>query len=361
MKTARRIFAVALAMILALAVFAFPAGAVDGTMTFSIDTAETTYAPGDTVTVNIYVSSDFNATCMRIPVLYSRDIFELPLPGAERLTAYGDCLSYKNSLEMNTDESETPIDMYNVTDYYDSASYGIVAIQWTASITSAKINSFSSNELVKCFSFQLKVKSDAQGEGTILIPSAEELKSSFAFYNQAIIDATDATTICRVNATFNVGDWTIEVEEGSEDDITTFPGSDVIIDRENMIIKNWFDGMDEDALGENLTTTGIATLQFRANPDSSEYGTGSLVRVWVNGRMTAQYTNLLYGDINGDGLIDAFDKSDMSRFICGLTELSEGEVFTLAADLDQSGEIDAFDTSLLKRFIAGLVEIDQTM
>ncbi len=360
MKTARRIFAVVLSIILALAVFAFPASAVDGNMTFSVDTAQTSYAPGDTVTVNIYVSSDFNATCMRIPVLYSSDVFEIASTGDIRLTAYGTCLDKKNSLEANTDVSATPIDLANVTYSYDSSSYGIVLIQWTASITASSINSFKSTDEVKCFSFQLKVKSGASGEGTILIPEADQLLPAYAFYNQTVINPADATTICRVNASFTCDAWSITIDEGDVDGITTYPDSDVIIDYENKYIKNWIDGMDRTTIETNVMPTGNATLTYKISDLSGEWGTGAKVRVWVGSKLIDDYFILMYGDTDGDGTVGTYDITYLARVIGGVEELESAEVYTLASDVDHSGDIDTFDLTSLARAVGGTEEIDQT-
>ncbi len=362
MKAAKRILAVALAMIFVLAVFAFPASALEGTMSFEVKTSKDTYTPGEAVTVDIYVSSNFNATCMRIPVLYSKDVFELPAGNDVRLTAYGDCLSKKNSLDVNTDLSDTPIELCNVTDSYDAASYGIVAIQWTASITSSVINSFSSAEPVKCFSFQLKVKQDAAEAGTILIPSAEELKPAFAFYNQAVTNPADATTICRVEATFNVDDWSVSIETGSNDDITTFPDSDVIIDKENLILKNWEDGMTKAVIEANVTTTGNATLTYKAS-SSGSWGTGAKVRLWNGSTWIADYKVLLYGDLDGNGSIKGTDGSMISRHLAGVIDLEDESAYDpivfMAADINCDGAIKGTDASAISRYLAGAAEIDQ--
>lgn len=361
MKTAKRILAVSLALVLALAVFAFPASALDGTMEFSVSTESDTYAPGDTVTVNIYISSDFNATAIRIPVLYSKDIFEVGVSGV-RPTAYGTCLDYKGSLDSNTDVSSTPIDMYNVTDYYDASAYGIVALQWTASVTSAQVNSFNSNgESVKCFSFQLKVKADASGEGTILIPNAEQLKPAFAFYNQAIVTPTDATTICRVNAVFNTDEWTVIIDAGSTDGLTAADGSDVIIDYSSKIIKNWFSGMDKAAIQANVVPYGNATLTFKTNATGG-WGTGSKVRLFTNNGTVwvADYINLLYGDVDGDGNIGALDASAINRVSLGIASITD-DIVIMAADVDCSGTVNALDASALSRVSLGIARIDQSM
>ncbi len=353
MKTSKRILAVVFAVILAFSVFAVSAFAVDGSMNYKVVADSTNYAPGDTVTVNIYLQNDYNATCLRFPVFYSADVFEIPATGV-KLTAYDDCLTYKGSLEANTsnDESLYPLD------YYDPSAYGCVLVQWTASVTSTKIGSFNSAESVKCFSFQLKVKSTAGGAtGSIFIPEESNL-----FYNQAVIDSTDATTICRINASFSFEGFDVEIDAGGADGITTAAGSQVIIDHANKVIKNWAGlTMSKATIQANVLPLGNATLQFTSAAllmDSGTWGTGSKVRVIADGTLT-DYFIIIYGDVNGDGNIDVTDLSAVARHN-SLTTVITVDIAKDAADINRSGDADVSDLSALGRHIGLLTSIDQT-
>ncbi len=363
MSKAKKFLAIFLTLIIASAVFAFPASAEEGTMSFQVKTDETSYLPGDSVTVNIYISSSFNATCIRVPVLYSKDIFEVASTGDVKLTAYGTCLEKKNSLDFNTDVSASPVDLSLVTTSYSPDEYGIVFIQWTASVTQANIASFQSDTAVKCFSFQLKVKSTANGTGSLIIPQSEELEPGSQFYNQEIKVATDATTLARVDAIFTVDDaWEITVDPGDADGITTKPGSDVIIDRENLIIKNWEDGIVKATIEANVMPTGQAELTFKSSPDSGAWGTGAKVRVWSKDNiMLEEYVILLYGDINADGSITSLDLSMLLRHLQDLSYISEDgdTILDIAADLDHSGELTSLDLSALLRYVQELSDINQ--
>ncbi len=355
MKTSKRIVAVILAVVLAFSVFAVSAFAVDGSMIYKVVADSTNYAVGDTVTVNIYLQNDYNATCLRFPVLYSADVFEIPATGV-KLTAYDDCLTYKGSLEANTsnDESLYPLD------YYDPSAYGCVLVQWTASVTSTNIGSFNSTESVKCFSFQLKVKSTAGGAtGSIFIPEESDL-----FYNQAVIDSTDATTICRINTNFTFEGFDVEIDAGGTDGITTYAGSQVIIDHTNKIIKNWAGlTMSKATIQANVQPLGNATLTYTsasALTEAGTWGTGSKVRVWANGALLDDYYIVIYGDSNGDGEISVTDLSYVSRIIGGADTIA-ADIFATAIDLGQSGDVDVTDMSALSRYISGAGTIDQTM
>lgn len=352
MKTSKRIVAVILAVVLAFSVFAVSAFAVDGSMIYKVVADSTNYAAGDTVTVNIYLQNDYNATCLRFPVLYSADIFEVPATGV-KLTAYDDCLTYKGSLEANTsnDESLYPLD------YYDPSAYGCVLVQWTASVTSTNIGSFNSTESVKCFSFQLKVKSTAGGAtGSIFIPEESNL-----FYNQAVIDSTDATTICRINTSFTFEGFDVEIDAGGTDGITTYAGSQVIIDHTNKIIKNWAGlTMSKATIQANVQPLGNATLTYAASTlDNGLWGTGAKVRVWANGALLSDYFIMIYGDVNGDGVIDVTDLSAVARHV-GLTTVLSEDIAKDAADIDRSGDTEVSDLSALSRQVSLMSNIDQT-
>lgn len=354
MKSAKKVMAIVLALVLALSVFAISASALDGNMAFTLETSSATYSSGDAVVVNVYVSSDYNATCMRIPVLFSADVFEVPANGNIRLTAYGDCSTYKGSLEANTsnDGSYTP-------DAYSTGDYSAILIQWTASVNSTRIGAFQSNDSVKCFSFQLNVKSTAGGQtGSIFIPSAEETD---LFYDQAVVDVTDATTICRVNTNITTNSLNIEIEQGEADGITTYDGSQVIIDHTAKIIKNWSSGLTLDIIKANVKPTGNAALFYTASALSgAQWGTGAQITVTSGGTELDNYSILMYGDVNGDGTINGLDASSVLQTVAGYKSLAT-EIEQTAADANGDGSISGLDVTRILGSVAGSSIIDQTM
>lgn len=66
----------------------------------------------------------------------------------------------------------------------------------------------------------------------------------------------------------------------------------------------------------------------------------------------AAYDEVLYGDVNQDGKLDALDYLLVKRAVLGSYRLPEGRE-TLAADIDGNGEVNAIDYLFLKRIILG--------
>lgn len=97
--------------------------------------------------------------------------------------------------------------------------------------------------------------------------------------------------------------------------------------------------------------------------DGDAVGTGCVVQC-VSAKDTAvvyeSATVILYGDVNGDGVIDANDYRTMSTASLADASVIGGGVYSVAADLNGDGVVDFFDVSLLNLQLSGKYPIDQT-
>lgn len=97
--------------------------------------------------------------------------------------------------------------------------------------------------------------------------------------------------------------------------------------------------------------------------DSEAVGTGCVVQC-VSAKDTSvvyeSATVILYGDVNGDGAIDANDYRTMSTASLADASVIGGGVYSVAADLNGDGVVDFFDVSLLNLQLSGRCPIDQT-
>jgi hypothetical protein len=99
------------------------------------------------------------------------------------------------------------------------------------------------------------------------------------------------------------------------------------------------------------------------NADGSEnsgiVGTGNQLVIYnSSGSQVAQYTFVIYGDLNGDGKIDVYDLIYMRRHLLGISQL-QGAYYT-AADTNRGNDgVDVYDLIYLRRHLLDIAYISQ--
>ncbi len=73
------------------------------------------------------------------------------------------------------------------------------------------------------------------------------------------------------------------------------------------------------------------------------YGTGTIVEIMNGDEVALAQTVVVYGDINGDGVVDALDVSKIEMVSNGNSSEFAEKFYEMAADTDGSGSIDALD------------------
>jgi hypothetical protein len=92
--------------------------------------------------------------------------------------------------------------------------------------------------------------------------------------------------------------------------------------------------------------------------DASLVGTNTKFD-FINGNQTVTYSIVIFGDINGDGLIDVFDLVSMKSHLLKINILG-GEYFK-AGDIFNKGRISITDLLALKKDIIGIKTIEQNV
>lgn len=118
-------------------------------------------------------------------------------------------------------------------------------------------------------------------------------------------------------------------------------GKSTVIDNENYLIYGLEEGLSN--LDDFISCDGC-TLVY--NETKNGFGTGTTVDVIVDGEKVATYTVVIFGDVNGDGFVDAFDVSMISAVANFETQFSQGSAYEMAADVSKDGAIDAIDLSI---------------
>ncbi len=95
-----------------------------------------------------------------------------------------------------------------------------------------------------------------------------------------------------------------------------------------------------------LVDEASGTIEYTASAGGAENGTGAIVTVKNNnGDITAQYTLIIFGDVNGDGQVTAADSGVVSLASVGST-IAEAE-YNMAADVNGDGSITAADSGVV--------------
>ena len=92
---------------------------------------------------------------------------------------------------------------------------------------------------------------------------------------------------------------------------------------------------------------------------SDGVGTGSVVTTYRSGEEWEKYIIVVFGDLNGDGVIDIYDASILAAIVNGDMELEEGDVLIFAADLNGDTAVDVYDLAILNAVVNGETEILQ--
>ncbi len=128
-----------------------------------------------------------------------------------------------------------------------------------------------------------------------------------------------------------------------------------VVDKDNNIIY----GLSDEGLTdiEAYINYGGGSVEYVESDNG--FGTGTIVNFVVNGVTVESYTIIIFGDLSGDGVADAYDYSVLTAIINGDIE-EGGSAIYLAADLYTDGAVDVFDLAVISSYVNGNSEITQT-
>lgn len=88
-------------------------------------------------------------------------------------------------------------------------------------------------------------------------------------------------------------------------------------------------------------------------------GTGLTLTTYRSGEEWQNYTIIIFGDLNGDGVIDIYDASILAAIVNGDMETNENSPLFFAADLNDDTAIDIYDLAILNSVVNGETSISQ--
>lgn len=356
MKISKKIFAILLAVVLTLSIFAVSASAAGTakgdewmTVTITTDKGVNTCSTKETVKVTVSIACNYNVPTFRFPIMYDKSVFQAKtLLGQEAL---GTCAT-AGTLSFNkiTDGSCIP-------ENYDADQFGCILFQWVAN-TSGSVGFINNPEGEAAFSFELETTAGSAGKtGSIFIPSESDL-----FYYMAIEDPDVATSFYYLTADTCAMSFVPANVTVAAADVALIPNaaydSTAVVDEENLLVYGLSTGLISAAdVKEYVTATGGATI--RVAPNDVGYGTGSKINLQLGGNTVKTYAMIIFGDIDGDADITAMDITEAVGIFAG-TITPESAYKIIAADIGiHDGDLDAMDVTTIVGLFAGSLSLDQ--
>lgn len=135
--------------------------------------------------------------------------------------------------------------------------------------------------------------------------------------------------------------------------------SKAVVDREKGFIYGLELGITEQQIKDDyIEILGNARLEFEY---SGFIGTGAKVNLIsnVNGEVLETYTIVIFGDLNGDGVVNNQDIVSAKALAANVVEYNMSDAIAFAADLFADNNINNTDISILKAMQNGSVNVNQ--
>lgn len=141
-------------------------------------------------------------------------------------------------------------------------------------------------------------------------------------------------------------------------------GSGAVLDRE----RGYIYGIEpETADGKQLSAQQLIDQYLDIQGDghvevSAPYpGTGSTIKLVsdIDGTTVEEFTLVIFGDLNSDGIINQFDMTILKGMIVGSITKDNNPILFVAGDLAMDDEINQFDRTFLTSVIVGASRYDQ--
>lgn len=357
--------------VLSTAVFAF-GGTAAGNEKMDVEVLadKTSVNAGDVVKVSINISNNYNAANMRWPVLFDNSVFELGTEAETDFTAASFLTPGTSGINMEVDTQSAIGEGVNSSSFSVS-DYDAVLVQWVAGSSAINgtqtMNCFNSSTSVTCFTFNLKVKADLEGpeaiEGRIFIPS-----EATTFYYMAMNSKTDATTIYTMNketCLMSFDDAVVTVKFLNPEIVAV--NDSVVIDYDNGVIYGLAEGLS--TLDGYVEVTDGYIEYTRFDPTTGEpiaadtVGTGTYVTcVGDDGIKLGEFFIVIFGDYNGDGLVDLEDDTYFASIAnYEIMDYFESTYLFMACDVNGDGSVDTMDATDVSSVANYDAYIDQTL
>ncbi len=330
-----------------------------------------TLAPGEAFEVEVSVKTNYPAGQAYFGILFDKRVFDLGATTMTRLCTPNKTTDYMKSLKSTAIAGSTTFATTNWgplvegDELINTTDFRCIRPQ-TQAFSDTKAGNvpvvLSEKTLIMTISFKAKTGVDSSllsGLITIderLCKTPENNTNKYpTFVTNQKYDPTTGTykTADSVNLLPDCSNARLDIELSSENsELIPATGSTTVVDYSNEFVYGLAEELTLDSFKSSYATVfGTGTIECA----DTVLKTGSVIKVMNNGVCKAQYTVVIYGDLNSDAKADgedAFIANMVANGILSADSLTEAQ--KRASDPNHDGVINAADVALLSN--AGLLK-----
>lgn len=308
-------------------------------ITLTVDKTELKTGEGAVVTVK--ATTNYAVGTISIPVFYDKT-----------LTDVSDCSAPLSEYANNTVTTDlTAVDTAKIyaNTGVDSKKYGFVLVNYIAG-AGKTVKTMLNGEAV--LTFKLTAKADVKGEAVIKViteSAKTDSNSQGMLYFGAQPDGNIINALPENVKKIDVTNASSSVYVGNGlPYLSAIGGTAAVVDNENKYVYGI-------TVGEDISDLFAVTngkINIVPNELGVTNGTGATVQLLdLSDNVTDSYTIIIFGDVNGDGVVSGADYTFALNAVGGakLTENSS----TFACDMNGDGEISGADYTLILNAVSG--------
>lgn len=340
MKKKNKIIAIIVSLVLIVSVFVVGtvANTKNTSIVISIDKTELT--AGQSATVTVTASADYPVATASIPVFYDKTMVTVSNATAT-LTGYA-------VAEVTTDLTAVDSAKIYANTNMNSEKFGFVLVTYIGGAN----DTVSTIDNKTVLTFTITAKSDISGDALVKCVT-ESAKTDDNVEGMLYFGTTTSgTTITSIPE--NVEN--IDVENASKSATITTGGADLVakanmptvIDTTNKYIY----GITAGDSVEDYIQVNNGSFELVANLLGYTNGTGATVKVKNTSSIVVDtYTVIIFGDVNGDGIVSDTDAATVSNVSLG-GEI-KGETNNISADVNGDGGVSDTDAATVSNASLG--------
>lgn len=333
MKKKNKIIAVVIAVAIVVSIFVTATFANAKSSSVSIEVSKETLFSGETAVVTVKVSANYPVATFSIPVFYDKTKVQVSDAAAVM----------PNYAQADVATDATAVDsakIYNQT-AVDSTKYGFVLVNYIGGANET-VPATLENEIV--LTFTITAKADVSGNAAVMCVSESAKTDSNTAGMLYFGSTTSGTTITSIpenveNVNVTNAAASVTISNGSTE-LVAKGGTDTVVDTNNKYIY----GIKPGSNIEDCFQVNNGSYELVPTSSGATNGTGAQIKVKdAGGTVVDTYTVIIFGDVNGDGVVTMADSSEVE--LASLGKVITKDFGKMAADVNGDGGVTMSDAN----------------